>query len=283
MTDNLRLGAAYAIAAAAAFAVMAAFVKTASLSVNNETVVFFRSATGLVILLPWLLKRGIQGVRTQRLGGHLWRAGFGICAMYSFFYAIAHLNLAEAVLLTYSTPLFIPFIAWAWLREPPPAIVFPSVVLGLLGIALIVKITPGASAFGSFASIVGVLSGVCAAAAWVSIRRIANTEPAARIVFYFSALSTLVSAVPLLWAWRTPSGEVWLWLAATGVFATLGQFCLTRAYSLAAAARVGPYTYTSVIFAGLIGWVLWNEQPDMLSLLGMGLVVVSCVLAGWRR
>lgn len=281
MPDNLRLGALYAVAAAAAFAVMAACVKTASASVNNELVVFFRSAVGLLILLPWLLKRGVSAVRTQRLGGHLWRAGFGLCAMYSFFYAIAHLHLAEAVLLTYSTPLFIPFIAWAWLREPPPAIALPSALLGFAGIALIVK--PETIGLIPFAGVVGVLSGICAAAAWVGIRRISDTEPAVRIVFYFSALSTLVSAVPLLWAWRTPSGAVWLWLVATGIFATAGQYCLTRAYTLAAAARVGPFTYVSVIFAGLIGWALWNEQPDILSLLGMGLVIGCCVLAGWRR
>jgi drug/metabolite transporter (DMT)-like permease len=281
MLDNLRFGAAYAVAASAAFAIMAACVKTASASVGNEAVVFFRSATGLLILLPWVLRHGLAAVRTQRLGGHLWRAGFGICAMYAFFYAIAHLNLAEAVLLTYSTPLFIPFIAWAWIGEPPPAIVFPSVALGFGGIALIVK--PDAAGLVSFASVAGVLSGVCAAAAWVSIRRIADTEPAVRIVFYFSALSTLVSAVPLLWAWRTPSGAALLWLAATGVFATAGQFCLTRAYSLAAAARVGPFTYVSVIFAGLIGWGLWNEQPDSRSILGMALVITCCVMAGWQR
>lgn len=281
MPDNLRLGAAFAIAAAAAFAVMAACVKAAAASVSNEVVVFFRSAIGLVILLPWLLRPGGVAIRTRRLGGHLWRAGFGVCAMYAFFYAIAHLHLAEAVLLTYSTPLFIPFIAWAWLREPPPAIVFPSVAMGLGGIALIVK--PDVQAFISFASVAGILSGLLAAAAWVSIRRIADTEPAVRIVFYFSALSTLVSAAPLLWAWRTPVGAAWLWLAATGVFATIGQLCLTRAYSLAAAARIGPFTYASVIFAGLIGWLFWNEQPDTMSLLGMGLVIVSCVLAGWRR
>ncbi len=281
MPDNLRLGAAFAVAAAAAFAVMAACVKTASASVNNETVVFFRSASGLLILLPWLLKRGAAALRTQRLDGHLWRAALGISAMYAFFYAIAHLNLAEAMLLTYSTPLYIPFIAWLWIRERPPAIVFPSVALGFGGIALIVK--PDAEGFVSFASVAGVLSGACAAAAWVSIRRIADTEPAVRIVFYFSALSTLVSAIPLLWAWRAPSGAVWLWLGATGIFATAGQFCLTRAYSLAAAARVGPYTYTSVIFAGLIGWALWNERPDAASVLGMTLVITSCVLASWRQ
>lgn len=278
MPDDLRRGAVYAVAAAAAFAVMAACVKVASATVGNEVVVFFRSVGGLLILLPWLLGTGADRVRTHRLGGHLWRAAFGLCAMYLFFYAIAHLNLAEAVLLTYSTPLFIPFIAWAWLHERPAPIVYPSVVLGFFGVALIVK--PAAAGFVSIASVAGILSAACAAAAWVSIRRISDTEPAIRIVFYFSALSALVSAVPLLWVWRTPSWKALGWLAATGLFATAGQYFLTRAYSLAAAARIGPYTYFSVIFAGLLGWAFWNERPDARAALGMALVIASCVLAG---
>lgn len=281
MNDNLRKGAFFAIAAAASFAVMAACVKSVSASVGNELVVFFRSAIGLVLLLPWLLRQGAGGIRTARLGGHLWRAGFGVCAMYCFFYAIAHLHLAEAILLTYSTPLFIPFIAWAWIREPPPTVVFPAVALGLVGIVLIVK--PGLRSLASIASLLGVLSGVCAAAAMVSIRRIADTEPAPRIVFYFSALSTLISALPLGWAWRVPSAAEALRLAGIGLFATVGQLCLTRAYALAPAARIGAFTYIAVVFGGLLGWLVWDERPDAASVLGMGLVVACCLLAGWRR
>lgn len=202
--DDLRRGALFAVLAAAAFAVMSACIKAAAASVGTPVVVFFRSAVGLLVLLPWLLRHGAAAVRTARPGGHLWRAAFGICAMYCFFYALAHLHLAEAILLTYSTPLFIPFIAWLWIRELPPPVIFPAVTLGLVGIALIVQpwslsLTP--------ASMLGVLSGVCAAAAMVSIRRIADTEPAPRVVFWFSALSTAVAAVPLAWFWRTPSAR----------------------------------------------------------------------------
>ncbi|MBI2382882.1 MAG: DMT family transporter [Gammaproteobacteria bacterium] len=281
MTENLRAGAALAVAAAAAFALTAACVKGASAGVGNEMVVFFRSAVSLLLLLPWLLRGGAAAWRTARLGGHLWRAGFGVLAMYCFFYAIAHLNLAAAMLLTYSTPLYVPFIAWMWIGERPPAVVFPAVALGLLGLALIVK--PGVQDFVRPAALVGVASGLFAACAMVSIRRISDTEPATRIVFYFSLLSTAISAVPLAWTWQAPTGTILLLLIACGIFATVGQLCLTRAYALAAAARIGPFTYTSVIFAGLIGWLLWDERPDAASLAGMALVVGSCVLAGWKR
>ena len=279
-TDNLPLGALFAVLAAASFSVMAAGVKVAARDVGSEQIVFFRCATSLLVLLPWLLRHGASAIRTQRLGGHLWRAAFGTCAMYLFFYALAHLHLAEAILLTYSTPLFIPFIAWLWIHEPPPPVIFPAVALGLIGIALIAR--PGAGLGVSPASVAGVLSGVCAAAAMVSIRRIADTEPAARVVFYFSVVSTLIAAVPLAWAWAPLSVSTLLLLLGIGVLATLGQLCLTRAYALAPAARIGAFTYIAVVFGGLLGWMLWDETPDAASALGMALVIGCCLLAGWR-
>src|SRR5690349_17761617 len=122
MDSGLRRGALYAVASGACFAVMGAFIKLASRELSNEMVVFFRNLFGLCLLAPWLLLRsGVAGLRTQRLPGHLLRAAFGLTSMYCFFYGIAHLPLAEAMLLTYSMPLFIPFIAWIWLGERPPA------------------------------------------------------------------------------------------------------------------------------------------------------------------
>lgn len=275
----MQRGALFAILAAAAFAVMATCVKAASRDVGNEMIVFFRSAVSLLVLLPWLLSRGIEGVKTARPWGHLWRSAFGICSMYAFFYAIAHLHLAEAIVLTYSTPLFIPFIAWGVLREPPAPVILLAVTVGMFGIALIAK--PDAGSL-NLATLVGMGSGITAAAAMVTIRRISHTEPAVRIVFWFSALATLVSALPLAWAWRTPTAPQLALMVGTGVFATIGQLCLTRAYSLAPAARIGAFTYVAAVFGGLIGWALWNERPDGASITGMLLVIACCLLASWR-
>ena len=112
----------------------------------------------------------------------------------------------------------------------------------------------------------------------VSVRGMSATEPTVRTVFYFSAISTVVSAVPLLWAWRTPTVPALALMALAG-FATKGQLLLTRGYALAPAARVGPYTYTTVIFASAIGWILWSEVPDGMTIAGAALIGVSGVLA----
>lgn len=282
MQDNLKRGARYAIQAAAAFAVTGVFVKGASTELSHEMMVFVRCAVALLLLTPWVIHQGAtKALVTQRLGGHLWRASFGVCAMYCMFYAIGHLRLAEAMLLTYSTPLWVPFIAWFWLKEKPPFIVFPAALVGLVGIACIIK--PGSAEIPLIGGIVGIASGMFAAGAMVSIRRISDTEPAARVVFYFAALATLITAVPLLWLWETPDARGWALLLGTGIFATIGQLYLTKAYACAPAALIGPFTYTAVIFSALLAWLIWGEAMDRYSMLGCALVVATCVMVGWRR
>ncbi|WP_293370751.1 DMT family transporter [Nevskia sp.] len=276
MSDDLRRGALYALSAAAAMAFAATCIKGASASVPNAVVVFFRASIGLVLLSPWLVRGGRELLATRRFGGHLWRATFGVISMYGYFHSIGHLPLAEAVLLTYTMPLFAPFIGWAWLGEKPPGTALPAALVGLAGIILIVK--PGTAGLASIAAAIGALSGVSAAAAMIGIRRISDTEPASRIVFYFLLLSSFASALPLPWLWQTPDLPGWLWLLGVGAFATAGQFLLTKAYSIATASYIGPFTYTSVIFAGALGWALWGEAPDLWSLAGISLVIGSCML-----
>lgn len=282
MRDNLRRGALHAVLAAAAFSAMGVCIKLAAATTPNAVIVFVRCAVSLCILLPWLLRRGGPGIRTHRLGGHLWRAGFGILAMYAFFYAIARLPLAEAILLTYSTPLWIPFIAWAWIGEKPAAVAFPAALLGLIGIALIVK--PGVHPIDPVAGLVGAASGVLAGCAMVSIRRISDTEPPARIVFYFALMGTAIASLPLIWAWTPPSPSALALLVGAGLLATLGQIHLTRAYGCAPAALISPFTYVAVPISAALGWLLWNERPDAWSALGALLVIATCVLVSlWRR
>lgn len=281
MPDNLRRAALHATAAAASFACMGAFAKAASQSGGSEALmVFVRNVVGVLALLPWVLRQGKSALRTQRFGGHLWRSLFGLCGMYTLFYALIHLPLAEALLLNYASPLFIPFIAWAVLAEKPPPLMIPAALLGLAGVALIVK---PASVSMSTASWIGAASGVFAACAMVSLRRISDTEPAQRVVFYFSAIGVVVSALPLYWFATLPSFNVLLWMVATGLAATNGQLQLTRAYSFAPAARVGAMGYSGVVFAGLLGWLVWAETPDRYSLIGAALVIGTCILASWQR
>ncbi|MDZ7735764.1 MAG: DMT family transporter [Gammaproteobacteria bacterium] len=205
------------------------------------------------------MPRGLQALGTHRLPAHLFRAVAGLTAMYCFFYALAHLHLAEAVILNYSSPLFIAVFALLLLGERANRRLVAAIVIGLLGVGMIVK--PGTGVW-SPAALIGLASGVFAALAMVGIRHLSATEPTRRIVFYFCLFGTLFSAVPMLWAWQAPSLEIFAAMALAGTGATAAQLLLTKSYSLVPAAQVGPYTYASVIFAALFGWLLWNETPE---------------------
>jgi drug/metabolite transporter (DMT)-like permease len=272
--DHLK-GAFLMTLSALMFAGMGACIKVAARDIPNDMVVFLRNCFGLIYLLPWLLRGGLAPLKTQRFGMHLFRTLIGLSAMYCFFYAIAHMELSGAVLLNFSAPLFVPVIAWFWLKEKVPSLVRLALVIGFTGIVLILRPAPGAF---NAAAFIGMWAGIFAATAMVSIRRMSNTEPTTRIVFYYSVICTLVSSLPVLWHWTTPDTKALLLMIGAGIFATNGQLLMTRAYAHAPAARVGPFMYLTVVFAGLIGWWLWLEIPDGLALLGMLMVITAGII-----
>jgi len=274
--ENHLRGAMLMTLSALMFATMGMCIKLVSVYLTNEMIVFFRNFFGLLYLLPWLTKGGIRGLATQHLSIHIWRTITGLGAMYCFFYALAHMQLASAVLLNFSTPLFIPFFALLWLKESIPAQVRWAIIVGFIGIGLILK--PGAGMFQSVA-LFGLASGILAALASVTVRQLSRTEPTTRIVFYYSTISTVISAIPLAWGWLMPDLKLWGLLILIGVLATSGQLLMTRAYAHAPAGRVGPFMYATVVFAAIFGWIMWNEIPDSYSFIGTALVVLAGILA----
>ncbi len=275
-TNDLRRGALLMVASSLLFALMGAGVKLASRTLPNAEVVFFRSFLGTLALAPWIVPLRFAGLATSRAGEHLLRGVAGVASMACFFYAIAHMRLPDAVLLNYSLPLFMPFVEAAWLGERVPRLVWWPVGVGFAGIVLVLK--PGIGVFEPVA-LIGLLAALFGTVAQVGVRQLTRTEPLVVIIFYFGIVSSLLSAIPAALAWRAPGGPEWLILIAVGVLGTLGQLVLTAAYAHAPAARVGPFIYSAVVFAGLLEWALWRSVPDGLALCGMALVAAAGVLA----
>lgn len=264
------------VGAAFLFAVMSVMVKLLSHGLPNAMVVFLRSALSLLVLAPPALHRGLAQLKTRHLREHILRGSVGMAAMYCFFFVIAKLGLAEALLLNYSLPLFIPLVERAWLREPTPPGIWKPLALGMLGLVFILK--PGLALFQP-AALVGVLGAVSAATAQVGVRRLTLTESVTTIVFYFAVTSTLIGLGPALFAWVTPSLHSVPLIFAMVVAGTVAQLAMTRAYQLAPAAEVGPFIYGSVAFAAVFDWLIFSRHPDALSSLGTALVIVAGVLA----
>ena len=274
-------GAVWLAISALFFALMGACIREATLvSVNNEMVVFFRNAVGVLFFLPMALTRGLAPLRTTRIGAHFKRAFCGLAAMYCYFYALARLPLTDAMLFSYAAPVFTPLIAWWWLKEPLTRRMLLATAIGFSGVLLVAK---PSDALVSGISLIGILASLMAACAFVSIREMSDSEPAFRIVFWFALFSALISAVPLLWAWQPLDSQQLGLLVAAGLMASLGQLTMSQAYSSAPPGLIGPVAYLAIVFAGIIAWLRWDEVPSGASLLGAGLVFAASLIPLLRR
>ncbi len=251
---------------------MAAAVKKVSPDVGTWTVVFLRNVFGLLVLLPIVARHGSSLLTSNKPSTMAIRALSGLAAMYGFFYVLANLPLAEATLVKLTTPFFMPLVGWFWLKEKIGRRNATAIVLGFIGVLFILR--PGSHTFDADA-LVGIVAAALASLAMVAIRDMHNRESPDRIVFHFSVICTLVSAIPLLWGWQSPGVHLWPWLLAMGVFGTLGQLLITRAFQIAPPGRIGPFTYSSVVFAALLGALFWHEALLITTIIGSLLIFAA--------
>lgn len=269
------------VAAACTMALVGTSVKWATEGLPSPVVVFFRNLFGLAVLIPLFARPGALTLRTTKLRVHLIRAGFGLCAMYSYFYAIDHLPLGKAVMLNFTSPLWIPVIAHFALGEKITSRVVSAVLVGFAGVALIEwHAFSGATKPGeTLGSIIALLSAVFASCALVTLRSLGATEPASRTVFYFALGGALVAALPLPWAWVTPRGTAqWIPLFLSGALASAAQWLLSKGFAHAPAAVAAPVYYLTVPLAAVIGHFAFGDILDRWTLIGGALVIAAGIL-----
>jgi drug/metabolite transporter (DMT)-like permease len=277
--------ALWMLAAALFFAAMAVCVKIASAWFNSAELVFYRGLLGMLLL--WLLARS-QGVslRTRYPRMHAWRSLVGVLSLGAWFYALAGLPLATAMTLNYMSSVWIAaFLVGGallnWnpahaqdhpLRQGPLVL---TVVAGFAGVVLMLR--PTIEQNQVFAGMVGLLSGLTAAFAYMQVMALSKMgEPAMRTVFYFAVGSAVTGAAAMVltgispWDWKHA-----LWLLPIAVLASLGQLCMTRAYSHGATLVVANLQYSGIVFGALFGMLLFGDTIPAMGWAGMGLIVAS--------
>lgn len=285
--------ALWMVLAAFLFASMSVCIKLASVYFNAAELVFYRGLIGIGIL--WLLARSQQVVlRTSYPWMHAWRSLVGVAAMGAWFYAIGQLPLATAMTLNYMSSVWIAafFVGGALLAwrpspvTPLPALQGPLVLTVLAGFAGVVMVLrPSLDQNQMFAGIVGLLSGMSAAFAYLQVVTLSRVgEPETRTVFFFAIGSTLAGGLATLvigvsdW----PGWPAW-WLLPIGLLASGGQLCMTRAYASAKTQRgtlvVANLQYSGIVFAALYGMALFGDQIPLLGWAGMALIIGSGIAA----
>jgi drug/metabolite transporter (DMT)-like permease len=274
------------------FATMAVCVKFASAWFNAAELVFWRGLLGMVFM--WLFARH-QGVSlaTRYPGMHAWRTLVGVISLAMWFYAIAQLPLATAMTLNYMSSVWIAaflvggaLLFWQPQRGgssggsgPQQAPLVLSVLAGFAGVVLMLR--PTIEQHQAYAGVVGLLSGVTAAFAYLQVMALGKLgEPDSRTVFYFAVGSAVAGAAAMAlggvspWDWRHA-----LWLLPVGLLASLGQLCMTRAYSQGATLVVASLQYFGIVFGAIYSVSLFGDRISLSGWTGMALIVASGIAA----
>jgi drug/metabolite transporter (DMT)-like permease len=283
-TGDLRRGTALALLAVLLFTVMVALVKWLSATFSPMQVGVFRAGCALALVLPVLLAvDGPRALRTTAPSAYVLRGLLGAGAIVTSFYAIAAMPIADWVAISFLVPLFVAALSGPMLGEQVGWRRWVAILAGFAGVLVIVPPTGAASAF---ALAVGVASQAMVAMALILIRRMGSRERTTTIVFYYMLSLTLITGLVAPAFWVRPQGSEWLLLAAVGLIGGVAHLLVTAAYRLAPASVIAPFDYTGMLWALLIGWVVWRETPDANLLVGVPLVIASglyVVMSAARR
>ena len=271
------------------FATMAVGIKVASTSFSTAELVFYRGLVSVIFMTAVVRARGAQ-LRTPVPMMHLWRSAVGVMSLGLWFYAIAHLPLATAMTLNYMSSVWVAaFVVGGALlygNAQRHGLLLGTVMLGFVGVVLTLQPTIDQNQL--FAGVLGLLSGMGAALAYVQVGALGRVgEPEERTVFYFSVGTVVAGGVAMLFTESTPWAHVrWqdaAWLVPIGVLASMGQWCMTRAYRHGATLVVASLQYAGIVFSVFYGLALFGDHIPLLGWLGMGLIVASGVLATLLR
>jgi drug/metabolite transporter (DMT)-like permease len=262
------------------FALMAVVIRLASKTQHPFEIAFFRNFFGLVFTLPLLLRHGTGLFKTQKLPLYLLRCAIGTVGMLAGFWAIVHLPLAQAVALSYSTPIFVTIGAVWVLGEVVRARRWAAVIVGFIGVIILLHPSPGSF---NAASLVALLAALMSASVAISIKFLTRTERPDAIVLYTTLLWVPMSLLPALFVWQWPSGITWLWLILAGLFGTVAHLCWTRALQLGEASMLTPISFLQVLIVGAFGWWLFDEAVDAFTLVGALIVFASSVYIAYRE
>ena len=272
-SDRVGQGIACILFAMFCMSIMDGIAKWLGQGYSAIQVAFFR---GLFAMIPVLVivwqNGGINALQTRHPWGHLFRAASTWLALVCFFAAIQTMPLADAVAIAFAAPLFVTALSVPFLGETVGPRRWMAVIVGFLGVLVMVR--PGAGAFQPEALLV-LLAALGYALAMLITRRLTRTETNAAILFYSTTGATLANGLLLPFFWITPTtGDLGLF-AGLGLIAGIGSFFMVLAYRHAPAAVVAPFDYTALLWATLIGWLVWRELPDTPVWIGAFVVVAS--------
>jgi drug/metabolite transporter (DMT)-like permease len=281
--QNRLLGIGLRIGATTSFGFMAAMIKLGyDAGVSTPELVFYRFAFGLPPLLAWIAWTGsFEAWRTERPLAHLTRSALGLTTMVLAFSALFYLPLAEATTIGFVAPLFSVMLSALILRETVGRHRWSAVAVGFVGVLIVMQ--PEADHLPPLGLVLALLSALGVAAVTITIRQIGRTESAQTTVLWFTATSMLVVGLLLPFYGQAHDARTWAILAALGFFGGVGQLLLTSSLRYAPVAVIVPFDYTQLLWAVLLGWLLFETDVPASTWLGASVIIVSGMYTIYRE
>lgn len=273
------------MAASALYTLSSALVKALAADYPAVEMMFFRSLVVAAIMLPIQLRTvGWRALRPKQPMSHVWRLAFGFTGMLTAYYGYGHLPLATNTALGFCMPLFLTILSVPLLGERVGWQRIVAVVAGLGGVLLMVQPwAAGADALPAMPVAIVMAGVVTWALAMISIRRMGEQgESNVAIVLWFGVGSTVLAAALCLPVWVTPS---WLGLAGLltiGVVTLIAQLLMTEAYRIGETTLVAPFEYGAIIYATLLGALIWQEFPNAWNLTGIAIIITAGLMV-WHQ
>lgn len=259
-------------AAAVFFSTSVGFVRQLSDTLSTFEIVFIRQLMGITFMIPWLWRIGISAMRTSRIPLLTFRALLSYLGMLASYYSYTLIQLADAVSLQFTTPLFTVILAIIFLKEVVGLHRWTALVVGFIGVAIIVR--PGFTDI-NIGVPIAILAAVFYAGSNVANRALASTEATSVIMFYGFLLQIPMAAVPAVLTWVTPGWEHILPLLGFGIVAFGAQYCLTRSFAVADASLVEPVMFVRLPLVAIIGYFVFSQSPDVWTWVGAVVIFSS--------
>ncbi len=272
--------ALYMLATTVLISVMHAMIRHISATQHPFEIAFFRSFFGLIAFLPIFLRHGTRVLRTERLPLHFARGVIQTGAMLMFFTAISLLPLAKLSALSFTSPLFASLFAIVLLGERVRLRRTAALLVGFAGTLIIIQ--PGTVSIET-----GTLLVLGSSALWgfalIFVKRLSATDSSVTIVTYMNLFLTPLALIPALFVWRWPTGQELLLLFLVGAIASSAHFAMTQAFRHADTTAVMPFDYTRLVWASILGFILFAEVPSLLTLLGGLIIAASATYIAFRE
>ena len=243
-------------------------------------IMLMRSVLGMVLLWPLVhAAGGLSAMRTQRVPQHVARNVVHYAAQYGWFVALTLIPLAQLVSIEFTMPIWSAVLAVFFLGERMNGRKWLAVVLGLVGVAVIVRPSAGSVDAGQLIAL------ACAfgfAISVVLVKSLTRTDAAIAVIFWMLVIQSVIGLVPALLVWQWPSAQTWGWVLVVAFCGTYSHYCFARAMQHADTTVVVPMDFLRVPLTALAGWLVYSEQVDLLTGLGVLLILAGNVLNLFR-